>query len=98
MTLIFRLLARRFLRLRLLLSDYVTHCDADVLVVLAGMGLRRAAPAAIQQDARRRHAREARDASGLEEATNKAAEALTNRFGSGAVEGRMRALVISATR
>lgn len=41
---------------------------------------------------------EARDASGLEEATNKAAEALTNRFGSGAVEGRMRALVISATR
>ena len=40
---------------------------------------------------------EARDASGLEQATNMAAEALTNRFGTGAVEGRMRALVITAT-
>jgi ubiquinone/menaquinone biosynthesis C-methylase UbiE len=41
---------------------------------------------------------EARDAAGLEGATNKAAEALTNRFGSGTVEGRIRALVISAIR
>ena len=56
-TLFFRLLARRFLRLRLLLSEYVSQGDVDFLVVLAGLGLRRAAPAAIQEDARRRHAR-----------------------------------------
>ena len=35
---------------------------------------------------------EARDASRLEEATNKAAEALARRFGNGAVDGRIRAL------
>jgi hypothetical protein len=35
------------------LPDY----DADVAAVLTGMGLRRAAPTAIQQDASRRHAR-----------------------------------------
>jgi len=39
---------------------------------------------------------EARDAARLEEATERAAEALAHRFGSGAVEGRIRALVISA--
>ena len=37
--------------------DDVADGDADVLAVLAGVGLRRAAPAAIQQDACRRHAR-----------------------------------------
>jgi len=41
---------------------------------------------------------EARDASRLEHATNKAAEALAHRFGSGAIEGRIRAFVIIATR
>ena len=41
---------------------------------------------------------EARDASRLEEATNHAAEALARRFGKGAIEGRIRAFVISATR
>jgi ubiquinone/menaquinone biosynthesis C-methylase UbiE len=41
---------------------------------------------------------EARDASRLEEATQKAAEALAQRFGTGAIEGRIRAFVISATR
>ena len=53
MTLFFRLLARRFLRLRLLLSEYVSQGDVDFLVVLAGVGLRRAAPAAVQQESRR---------------------------------------------
>jgi ubiquinone/menaquinone biosynthesis C-methylase UbiE len=40
---------------------------------------------------------EARDASRLEEATQKAAEALAQRFGPGAIEGRIRAFVITAT-
>jgi ubiquinone/menaquinone biosynthesis C-methylase UbiE len=39
---------------------------------------------------------EARDAARLDEATDKAAEALERRFGTGAVEGRIRALVIEA--
>jgi len=41
---------------------------------------------------------EARDKTRLEEATNKAAEAIARRFGNGAVDGRIRALVISAER
>jgi SAM-dependent methyltransferase len=41
---------------------------------------------------------EARDASRLEEATQKAAEALAHRFGTGTIEGRIRAFVITATR
>jgi SAM-dependent methyltransferase len=41
---------------------------------------------------------EARDASGLEEATKQAADALARRFGNGAIEGRIRALVITASR
>jgi ubiquinone/menaquinone biosynthesis C-methylase UbiE len=41
---------------------------------------------------------EARDASRLEEATQKATEALARRFGTGTIEGRMRAFVITATR
>ena len=41
---------------------------------------------------------EARDASRLDEATQQATEALAQRFGSGAVDGRVRALVISAVR
>src|SRR5215472_7530266 len=41
---------------------------------------------------------EARDASRLEEATQKAADALARRFGTGAIEGRIRAFVITATR
>jgi len=41
---------------------------------------------------------EARDASRLEEATAKAAEALARRFGNGAVDGRIRACVITAPR
>jgi hypothetical protein len=40
----------------------------------------------------------ARDASGLDEATQKAAGALARRFGTGAIEGRIQALVITATR
>jgi len=39
---------------------------------------------------------EARGAPGLEAATQQAAEALARRFGDGAIEGRIRALVISA--
>ena len=39
---------------------------------------------------------EARDAAGLERATNHVAEALAKRFGSGPVEGRIRALVVMA--
>lgn len=41
---------------------------------------------------------EARDASRLEEATKQAADALARRFGNGAVDGRIRAFVITATR
>jgi SAM-dependent methyltransferase len=41
---------------------------------------------------------EARDKSGLEEATNRATEAIAKRFGNGAVDGRIRALIISAAR
>jgi ubiquinone/menaquinone biosynthesis C-methylase UbiE len=41
---------------------------------------------------------EARDGSRLEEATQKAAEALARRFGTDAIEGRIRAFVITATR
>jgi SAM-dependent methyltransferase len=41
---------------------------------------------------------EARDASRLEDATNQAAEALARRFGRGAIEGRIRAFVITAIR
>jgi ubiquinone/menaquinone biosynthesis C-methylase UbiE len=44
-----------------------------------------------------RHEIEARDASSLEEVTQKAAEALARRFGSGIIEGRIRAFVITAT-
>jgi ubiquinone/menaquinone biosynthesis C-methylase UbiE len=40
---------------------------------------------------------EVRDASRLEEATQKATEALAQRFGTGAIEGRIRAFVITAT-
>jgi ubiquinone/menaquinone biosynthesis C-methylase UbiE len=41
---------------------------------------------------------EARDKSRLEEATDKAAEALARRFGTGAIDGRIRAFVITAVR
>jgi SAM-dependent methyltransferase len=41
---------------------------------------------------------EARDASRLEEATNRATEALAQRFGKGTIEGRTRAFVITAER
>jgi ubiquinone/menaquinone biosynthesis C-methylase UbiE len=41
---------------------------------------------------------EARDASRLEDATKQAAEALARRFGSGTIEGRIRAFVITAVR
>jgi ubiquinone/menaquinone biosynthesis C-methylase UbiE len=41
---------------------------------------------------------EARDASGLERATQHATEVLARRFGDGAVDGRIRALAITATR
>jgi ubiquinone/menaquinone biosynthesis C-methylase UbiE len=41
---------------------------------------------------------EARDPSGLEKATKQAANALASRFGSGAIEGRIRAFVITASR
>ena len=40
----------------------------------------------------------ARDPARLDEATQRAADALARRFGTGAVDGRIRALVISATR
>ena len=40
---------------------------------------------------------EARDASRLEEATSRAADAVARRFGAGAIQGRIRALVISAS-
>ena len=41
---------------------------------------------------------EARDRSRLEEATRRATEALAQRFGSGAIEGRIRACVVTAVR
>ena len=39
---------------------------------------------------------EGRDASRLQDATRRAADALTHRFGSGAIEGRIRAFVVTA--
>jgi len=41
---------------------------------------------------------EARDASRMEEATTKATDAVARRFGNGAVDGRIRAFVITAPR
>jgi ubiquinone/menaquinone biosynthesis C-methylase UbiE len=41
---------------------------------------------------------EARDSSRLEEATQKTTEALAQRFGTGAIEGRIRAFVLTASR
>ena len=41
---------------------------------------------------------EARDASGLEDATQACGEALAQRFGNGPVEGRIQAHVITALR
>jgi ubiquinone/menaquinone biosynthesis C-methylase UbiE len=41
---------------------------------------------------------ESRDASRLEEATNRAADALARRFGNGAVDGGIRALVVTTVR
>ena len=41
---------------------------------------------------------EARDPSRIEDATKQAAQALARRFGSGAIEGRTRAFVITAIR
>ncbi len=41
---------------------------------------------------------EARDPARLAEATHHAAEALTRRFGTGAIEGRMRGIAITAIR
>ena len=41
---------------------------------------------------------EARDASRLQEATTRAEEAIAERFGTGAVDGRIRAYVITAAR
>jgi ubiquinone/menaquinone biosynthesis C-methylase UbiE len=41
---------------------------------------------------------EARDASRLEEATRHASEALASRFGAGAIEGKIRAIVFTATK
>ena len=41
---------------------------------------------------------EGRDKSRLEEATDKCAEAIASRFGNGPVDGRIRALIIGATR
>jgi ubiquinone/menaquinone biosynthesis C-methylase UbiE len=41
---------------------------------------------------------EARDASRLEDATSQATDALARRFGKGAIEGRIRAFVITASR
>jgi SAM-dependent methyltransferase len=41
---------------------------------------------------------EARDASRLQDATEQAAQALAHRFGNGAIEGRIRAFVITAIR
>jgi hypothetical protein len=45
-----------------------------------------------------RHEIESRDASGLEDATKHAAEAVARRFGRGAIVGRIRAFVMTAIR
>jgi ubiquinone/menaquinone biosynthesis C-methylase UbiE len=45
-----------------------------------------------------RHEIESRDASRLEEATERAAEALAHRFGADAIDGRIRAYVVAAAR
>jgi SAM-dependent methyltransferase len=58
----------------------------------------REAAVALCQGTPLRSAIEARGAPGLEAATDRAEEALRKRFGGGAIEGRIRALVVSAAR
>ena len=73
-------------------------------VSIDAMGARSKAPspldpaAAYCQGTPLRNEIEARDASRLDEATKRAAEALAHRFGKSAIDGRIRAFVISATR
>jgi ubiquinone/menaquinone biosynthesis C-methylase UbiE len=73
-------------------------------VSIDAMGARSKAPSPLDpataycQGTPLRNEIEARDASRLEEATKRAAEALAHRFGKSAIDGRIRAFVISATR
>lgn len=72
-------------------------------VVIEGVEFRSRAPSpqiaatALCQGTPLRNEIEARDAARLQEATETAAAALARRFGDGAIEGRMRALVVTAS-
>jgi ubiquinone/menaquinone biosynthesis C-methylase UbiE len=78
------------------------HATGFAKVSVESVGYRSKAPSprdpaiAYCQGTPLRNEIEARNAEGLEDATNRAAEALTRRFGSGAVDGRIRAVVITA--
>jgi len=81
-------------------SDLTAAGFADIFIETVAGKSRAASPrdAAIAycQGTPLRNEIEVRDASRLEDATKEAADALAHRFGTGAIEGRIRAHVITA--
>jgi hypothetical protein len=73
------------------------HVTIDAVEHRSRAGSARDVAVAFCQGTPLRNEIEARDASRLEDATDCAARALARRFGSGPVEGRIRAFVITAT-
>ena len=86
----------------LIRSDLAKAGFSDVVIVTMEAQSRAPSPRHVAlaycQGTPLRNEIEARDPSGLEEATRRAAEALAQRFGSGAIEGRIRAYVMTAVR
>ena len=74
------------------------NASVDVVDARSKASTARDAAMAYCQGTPLRNEIEARDASRLDEATAKAAEALARRFGNGAVDGGIRAIVITAPR
>lgn len=70
--------------------------DFETLELVSRASSARDVAVALCQGTPLRNEIEARDAARLDEATDAAAEALARRFGSGAIEGRIRAIVVSA--
>jgi len=75
-----------------------TSVTAETLRGISKAASARDAAIAYCQGTPLRNEIEARDAAGLEDATQRVAEALAQRFGNGPIEGRIRAHVITATR
>ncbi len=76
----------------------LTVVSVDTVQHLSKASSPREAAIAYCQGTPLRNEIEARNASGLETATDQATEALARRFGTGAIEGRIQALVITASR